>query len=62
MPSMPDVMAHDLGRWRHRLVAVEGDGVVLAISVGSRPARQIAAMAYEVRSAGVGRIAVAFHV
>jgi hypothetical protein len=44
MPSIPDTMAHD--RWPHRLVAAENGAVVLAISVGSRPARQIAAMGY----------------
>ena len=58
MPSIPDLMAHDLGRWRHRIVAVEDETVVLAISIGSRPARQIAGMGYEVRSAGAGRIGV----
>jgi hypothetical protein len=58
MPSIPAGMAQDLSRWRHRLVAVLDGEVVLAISVGSRPARQIAAMGYEVRSAGAGRIVV----
>jgi hypothetical protein len=54
MPSIPDVMAHDLGRWRHRIVTVEDGTVVLAISIGSRPARQIAAMGYDGRSVGAG--------
>jgi hypothetical protein len=51
-------MRDDLGRWRHRVVAIENDIVILAISAGSRPARDIRAMGYEVVSAGAGQIAV----
>jgi hypothetical protein len=52
----PESMRQKLWWVRHRIVAVldpaEGGGVVQAVGIGSRRARRIQAMDYEVASAG----------
>jgi hypothetical protein len=59
---IPESMRQDLWWVRHRIVAVldpaDGGGVVLTVGIGSRTARRIQAMGYEVTSAGAGCILV----